>query len=137
MGSPLRPTLANMFLVYYESKWLEDRPQRFKPQFYRGYVDDIFVMFKKKDHVKKFLRHINSRHRNIKFTCKEEKDKISFLDIPISRNNNALETSIFRKPTFTGVYTNFNTFLSTEYKRFAAHVVIQKIQHLFQQFTDS
>ena len=40
------------------------------------------------------------------FTCKEEKDnKISFLDISISRNNNALETSIFRKPTFSGAST--------------------------------
>ena len=75
-------------------------------------------MFKKRDHVKKFLRYIDSRHRNIKFTCEEEKNnKISFLDISISRNNNALKTSIFRKPTFSGVYTNFNSFLPTEYKR--------------------
>ena len=81
-------------------------------------MDDIFAMFKKRDHVKKFLRYIDSRHRNIKFTCEEEKNnKISFLDISISRNNNALETSIFRKPTFSGVYTNFNSFLPTEYKR--------------------
>ena len=27
MVSPLGPTLANMFLVYYESKWLEDYPK--------------------------------------------------------------------------------------------------------------
>ena len=52
------------------------------------------------------------------FTCKEEKDnKISFLDISISRNNNALEASIFRKSTFSGIYTNFNSFLPTKYKR--------------------
>ena len=111
MGSPLGPTLANLFLVHYESKWLENCPQQFKPQFYRRYVDDIFVMFKKKDRVKKFLRYINSRHCNIKFTCEEEKDnKISFLDISIRRNNNALETSIFHKPTFSGAYTNVNVF---------------------------
>ena len=52
------------------------------------------------------------------FTWKEEKDnKISFLDISISRNNNALEASIFRKPTFSGIYTNFNSFLPAKYKR--------------------
>ena len=108
MRSPLGPTLANLFLVHYKSKWLENCPQQFKPQFYRRYVDDIFVMFKKRDHVKKILRYINSRHRNTKFTCKEEKDnKISFLDISIGRNNNALETSIFHKPTFSGVYNQF------------------------------
>ena len=53
MGSPLGPTLANLFVVYYESKWLENCQPQFKPQFYRRYMDDIFEMFKKKDHVKK------------------------------------------------------------------------------------
>ena len=48
MGSPLGLTLANLFLVYYEIKWLEEYPQQFKLQFYRRYVDDIFVMFRKK-----------------------------------------------------------------------------------------
>ena len=38
--------------------------------------------------------------------------------------NNALETSIFRKPTFSGVYTNFNTFLPTEYKRGLLHTLL-------------
>ena len=75
-------------------------------------------MFKKKEHVKKFLRRINSCHLNIKFPWKDEKDnKISFLDISISRNNNALKTSIFRKPIFSGVHTNFDSFLPTEYKK--------------------
>ena len=131
MGSPLGLTLANLLLVYYESKWLEDCPQQFKLQFYRGYVDDIFVMFKKKDHVKRFLRHINSRHLNIKFSCKDEKDnKISFLDISISRNNNALETSIFCKSTFSGVCTNFNSFLPTEYKRSLLHTLLYRTYNI-------
>ena len=54
MGSLLGPTFANLFLVYYEHKWLENRILQFKPKFYRRYVDDIFLMFDKKDHVKKF-----------------------------------------------------------------------------------
>ena len=82
-------------------------------------------MFKKRDHVKNFFRYINSRHRNIAFTCEEENDnKISFLDISIRRNNNALEKSSFRKPTFSGVYTNFNSFLPTEYKRGLLHTLL-------------
>ena len=35
-----------------------------KLQFYHRYVDDIFVIFKKKDHAKKFLRYINFHYRN-------------------------------------------------------------------------
>ena len=45
-------------------------------------------MFERKDHVKKFLRYMNSRHRNIQFTSYEESnDKILFLDISITRSN--------------------------------------------------
>ena len=56
MGSPLRPTLANFFLVYHQRKWLESCPIKFRPKYYGRYVDDIFLMFEHKDHVKKFLR---------------------------------------------------------------------------------
>ena len=53
VGYPLRPTFANLFLVYYERKWLENYPLQFIPKYYRRYADDIFLMFDKKDHVKK------------------------------------------------------------------------------------
>ena len=45
MGSPLGPTMANVFLSFYEIKWLEQCPNDFKSVFYRRYVDDIFVFF--------------------------------------------------------------------------------------------
>ena len=110
MGSPLVPTFANSFLVYYEHNWLKNCPLQYKPKFYRRYVDDIFLMFQKKEHVKKFFRYMNSRHRNIKLTFEEEQDnKISFLDISITRVRNELQTSLFRKKTFSGVYLNFNS----------------------------
>ena len=35
-------------------------------------VDDIILMFEHKDHVEKFLRYMNSRHRNIQFPWEEE-----------------------------------------------------------------
>ena len=43
----LGPTLANIFLCYHESNWLKDCPKNFKPIYYKGYVDDIFVLFNK------------------------------------------------------------------------------------------
>ena len=42
MGSPVGPTLANLFLCYHESKWLSDCPDEFKPLKYSRYVDDFF-----------------------------------------------------------------------------------------------
>ena len=32
MGSPLGPTLANLFLVYHEDKWLDNCPLQFRPK---------------------------------------------------------------------------------------------------------
>ena len=84
MGSPLGPTLANSFLCYHEKGWLDKCPEEFKPVLYRRYVDDIFVLFRKKEHLKLFLNYFNSCHENIKFTSeKETNNKLSFLDIQI------------------------------------------------------
>ena len=89
MGSPLGPTLANLFLVYHERKWLESCQIQYRCKYYRRYVYDIFLMFEYKDQLKKFLRYTNLRYRNIQFTCEEEStDKILFLDISITRSNN-------------------------------------------------
>ena len=112
MGSPLGPTLANLFLVYCEYKWLEKCPLQFRPKYYRRYVDDIFLMFESRDHVKKFCKYMNLRHLNIQFTCEvESNNKISLLDISVTRINNKLTTSLYCKKTFSGVYLNFNSFL--------------------------
>ena len=105
MGSPLGSTFAKLFLVYYGNTWLDKCPFRFKPKYYRRYVDDIFLMFEKKNHLKKFLKYMNSRHQNIKFTFEEEQNNtITFLDISITRVGNELQTSLFQKKTFSGVY---------------------------------
>ena len=42
MGSPLAPVLANIFMSFYESKWLNEH-NRNKPKFYLVYVDDILA----------------------------------------------------------------------------------------------
>ena len=118
MGSSLGPALANLFLVNYERKWLEECPVQFAPKYYCRYVDDIFLLLKAKDHLKKFFRCISSCHPNIKFTCKEENgNKISFLDISIIRTENKFTTSIFCKKPFSRVYLNFHSHLPTDAKK--------------------
>ena len=118
MGSPLGPTLANLFLAYHEEKWLSDCPEQFKPKYFRRYVDDIFLLFHNRDQVKKFLMYMNTRHKNIKFTYEEEQNNtLAFLDIKITRSPKGFTTSVYRKKTFSGVYLNFGSFLPMEYKK--------------------
>ena len=44
MGSPLAPVLANIFMGFHESKWLNEYNLN-KPKFYLRYVDDILAAF--------------------------------------------------------------------------------------------
>ena len=117
MGSPLGPSLANAFLSYHEKNWLNNCPQGFKPVFYRRYVDDIFILFKSNDHLKYFQDFLNSCHIIISFSMETEKEnKLSFLDVEIIREQGKFTTTIYRKPTFSGVYRNFESFLPSVYK---------------------
>ena len=60
---------------------------------------------------------MNSKHRNIKFTYEtEDSNNFSFLDVKITRQNKRFVTSIFRKATFSGVFTNNDSFISDSYK---------------------
>lgn len=118
MGSPLGPTLANVFLCHWEEVWLEKCPDKFSPVYYKRYIDDTFVLFSSSDHVKKFHKFLNSRHQNINFTYEVEKDNtLSFLDVLVTREGDKFLTSLYRKPTFSGLYTNFNSFISVIYKK--------------------
>ena len=56
MGSHLAPVLANIFMVFYESKWLNEYNIN-KPKFHLRYVDDILAAFdKEQDSFFKFLK---------------------------------------------------------------------------------
>ena len=117
MSSPLGPTLANTFLCHYEKLWLDSCPPEFKPAVYRRYVDDIFVLFKSKDHLLLFAKYMNTRHKSFKFTFDfEQNNRFSFLDVKITRGSNGFSTSVFRKAMFSGVFTNFDSFIFESYK---------------------
>ena len=110
--SPLGPTLANAFLCHYEKLWLDICPPEFKFVVYGRYVDDIFVLFKSKDHLLLFAKYMSTRHKNLKFTFDfEQNNSFSFLDIKITRGSNGFSTLVFRKATFSGVFTNFDSFI--------------------------
>ena len=118
MGSPLGPTLANVFMCHFENIWLENCPAHFKPIVYRRFVDDTFLLFRTKDHVEKFKNYLNKQHKNIKFTSEiEENGSLSFLDITITRENNKFVTSVYHKPTFSSVFTYFESFIPDIHKR--------------------
>ena len=62
---------------------------------------------------------MNTKHPNIRFTFEtEDQNSFSFLDIKIIRNTEKkhFETSVYRKSTFSSVFTNFKSFIPRTYK---------------------
>ena len=53
--------------------------------------------------------YFNLCHESVKFTSqKQTNNKLSILDIEISRDRNQLIVSVYRKPTFSGVFPHFD-----------------------------
>ena len=112
MCSPLGPLFADIFLTWHEPNWLELCPADFKPVLYRIYVDDCFLLFRSNNYINAFLNFLNRQFPGIVFTVENEVHKsLSFLDVKITRDNGSFTTSVFHKPTFTGLYTNFDSFI--------------------------
>ena len=100
MGSPLGPTLANIFVGSQEAVLLEKMS---RPLFYCGYVDDCFAVFKTKDESSQFHCHFNQMHSALQFTSEgEENDQITYLDVMVMCKNGKILNTVFRKPTFSG-----------------------------------
>ena len=68
---------------------------------------------------------MNHQHLNIRFTFDGEKNNnFSFLDVKICRENNKFTTSVFRKPIFSGVFANFDSFTPISYKHGLVNTLI-------------
>ena len=136
MGSPLGPILANAFLVYHEKNWLEHCPVEYRPLYYRRYVDDIFVLFNSAEHLKRFYSYLKSHHLNLSCTLENEKDnRMSFLDVNIICKKDKFTTSVYRKPTFSEIYTHFDSFLPSSNKIGLLHTLLYRCFRICSDWT--
>ena len=105
MGKPASSVVAEIFMQEKESIALDSCLE--SPKVWERYVDDVFAIIKR-DNLENFCTHINSLHKNLKFTTEVEKDgKLAFLDTEVERkSNNCLSVSVYRKPTHTDQYLN-------------------------------
>ena len=117
MGSPLAPVLANIFMGFHESKWLNEYNLN-KPKFYLRYVDDILAAFDNEQDSLNFLIFLNNRHPNIKFTIEKQINHyIAFLDVFISGiNDQNLTLQTYNKSTYTVLLLSFKGLTSFSYK---------------------
>lgn len=114
MGSPLGPALADIFVGYHEMLLFGKVS---KPFVYVRYVDDTFATFSNEFEAVNFFNELNSLHKCLSFTMEGEKDNcLPFLGVFVGRSRGGFLTSIYRKPTFTGLYLNWCSFAPTSRK---------------------
>lgn len=114
MGSPLAPTLANLFMAQLESQW---HSERFSPQYYYRYVDDVFCVFQNDADVDCFLNFLNCQHTNLNFTVEKGTNRLAFLDTLIQVEDDDVKSTVYRKPTYTGLMLNFHAYCPMQWKR--------------------
>ena len=116
MDSPLGPVIANIFMVHLEQDLVPKLTNELAS--WDRYVDDTFS-FVKRDKIDFVNNCLNNFHKDVQFTHEIEVDgKLPFLDILVERENNgSFSTSVYRKPTDTGLYINWHAFAPLSWKK--------------------
>ena len=76
---------------------------------------------------------VNLRHTSTHMNFKPEYEKdnsLSFLDILVTRTDGSFTTNIYRKPTFSGVYSNFSSFMPKCYKKSLALTLVYRLYNI-------
>jgi hypothetical protein len=109
MGNSLSPVVCNVYMEHFEKLALDAAP--YKPSLWLQYVDDTFVIWPHgTNQLQEFLDHLNGVRPSMQFTMEiESNNSIPFLDILVIRKDSMLTTTVYRKPTHTGRYLNFDS----------------------------
>ena len=114
MGSPVSPVVANLCMEVIEDSALTN--STVPPKVWKRYVDDSFVIIKR-DAISAFHDTLNSIDPKISFTIETESNgQIAFLDTLVSRNNGKITIEVYRKPTHTDRYLDFNSHHEKKHK---------------------
>ncbi|KAF7261856.1 hypothetical protein EG68_00788 [Paragonimus skrjabini miyazakii] len=116
MGSPLGPILADFFMLKIEQELATEIAGL---SHYKRYVDDTLIFSQSKQVIDNLVQRLNSCHSNLKVTCEFEANNcLPFLDILICRREDgSIRRVVYRKPTWSGQYQNFNSFTPIQHKR--------------------
>ncbi|CAF1378830.1 unnamed protein product [Adineta ricciae] len=131
MGNPLAPIIADLWMQKMEDKLNRFRKNR--PTVWLRYVDDIFCLFTiPETQIKDFHSRINKWHDKLSFTIElESNNSISFLDVLVTQDEeDKLTTSLYRKPTHTGLYMLWDSSQNRRYKLGLTRTLVIRIYRI-------
>ena len=111
IGKSISKPLAGIYMHWFEENHVFKEENESKLVYWKREMDDIFFIWRgSKDELEVFVWHLNGVEFKIKFTLNHEKDNfIPFLDVGITKKANRLITNVYRKPTHTQQYINWNS----------------------------
>ena len=132
MGSPLGPLMANAFMCKIE-KQLETENKL--PIFYKRFVDDTLRAMPDPETASEFLTTLNKSHPSVDITMELEKNgRLRFLGMNFIRNGCRLDSSVYRKPTDTGLLLHYHSHVDTRYKRSLLKTMLNRALQLSSSF---
>ena len=92
------------------------------------FVDDTFTAVRQ-DEIDAFHHHLNGQNTDIQFTREvEENGKLPFLDCLVSRDDNSLRTTVYRKPTHTDRLLDESSYNPTSHKATTIRTLTRRAQ---------
>ena len=86
-----------------------------------------FILFESSESAELFREYMFSKHHNLNFTVEQKNvGSLLFLDVKICRKNRKFVTSVYRKPTSSGAFTNYESFIPTYQKRGLLHTLLHR-----------
>ena len=99
MGNKCEPSYANIFMGWFEEKFIFPLLTNLS-DFSLRFIEDIFRIWNDtKTQFDSFFKKINECHRSIKFEYEMSKTEINFLDTTVFKVDNKLPTKLYIKPT--------------------------------------
>ena len=93
-------------------------------------MDDSHACLKK-DYVQEFHDHLNSVNPNILYTKEvEQGNRLSFLGTTTTRIRGRIQVSVYRKPTHTDKYLDYNSNHPSQHKRSVVNTLLHRAQKI-------
>ena len=126
MGSPVSVVVAEIVMQNIEEQALATYSETL-PLWLR-YVDDTITAVHESK-IDEFHEHLNEQNTSIQFTKEiEENGKIPFLDCLVTRENNTLRTTVYKKPTHTDRLLDQTSYNPTSHKATTVRTLTRRAQ---------
>ncbi len=128
MGSPISMTIANMVMEDLERRiFATDNDVLI----WKRFADDTFVVLPERN-ISSFSDLINGLESSISFTMEREtNNNLAFLDVNVKREpNGSFSTSVYRKPTHTNRYLQFDSYNPMAHKKAVVRTLVDRAKKL-------